>query len=255
VPDPQTRGTVVLVPGYTGSKEDFLPVLEPLAQAGHRVIAYDQRGQLESEGDDEPGSYGIDALAGELLELVDQLGDGAAHVVGHSFGGLVARAAALRRPASFRSLTLLASGPAAVPGARAEAILTLRPVLAEGGKAALWQRMTELGDGAEALPPDVADFLKRRFDRSSGVGYLVMGDALLAEPDRTAELRATGLPLLVAHGADDDAWPAELQADMAARLGARHAVIAGAVHSPAVEQPAATASVLLSFWEALTAAE
>ena len=35
---------------------------------------------------------------------------------------------------------------------------------------------------------------------------------------------------------------------MAQRLGAAHEVVAGAVHSPAVEQPEATAKALLAFW-------
>src|SRR5439155_8725343 len=44
-----TSGAVVLfVPGYTGSKEDFMPLLRPLANAGYRAVAIDQRGQYES---------------------------------------------------------------------------------------------------------------------------------------------------------------------------------------------------------------
>ena len=82
-----------------------------------------------------------------------------------------------------------------------------------------------------------------------------MGDALLGAPDRTAELAATGLPLLVAYGAADDAWPPATQADMARRLGARHAVIAGAAHSPGVEQPDATVAVLEEFWSSLDSAD
>ncbi len=75
-----------------------------------------------------------------------------------------------------------------------------------------------------------------------------MGDALLAEPDRVAELAAAGLPVLVLFGAGDDAWPPEAQAEMARRLGAELAVIADAAHSPAVENPAAIARALLAFW-------
>jgi pimeloyl-ACP methyl ester carboxylesterase len=40
---------------------------------------------------------------------------------------------------------------------------------------------------------------------------------------------------------------------MAARLGARHRVIAGAAHSPNVEAPAGTVAVLLDFWAAVEA--
>jgi pimeloyl-ACP methyl ester carboxylesterase len=78
-----------------------------------------------------------------------------------------------------------------------------------------------------------------------------MGDALRAEPDRTEELRATGVPVLVAYGEDDDGWPPAVQAGMAARLGAAHVILEGAVHSPAVQQPAATVRALLSFWTGL----
>ena len=44
------RGTALLVAGYPGSKEDFAPLLAPLAEAGYRVVALDQRGQFESPG-------------------------------------------------------------------------------------------------------------------------------------------------------------------------------------------------------------
>ncbi|TGB13279.1 alpha/beta hydrolase, partial [Streptomyces palmae] len=42
------RGTALLVPGFTGSKEDFIALLEPLATAGFRVVAVDGRGQYET---------------------------------------------------------------------------------------------------------------------------------------------------------------------------------------------------------------
>ena len=42
------RGVAVLLPGFTGSKEDFIPLLPLIAAAGYRVICYDQRGQYES---------------------------------------------------------------------------------------------------------------------------------------------------------------------------------------------------------------
>jgi len=248
---PGAADTVVLVPGYTGSKEDFLAILEPLAAAGLTVIAYDQRGQYESPGDDDPGSYTIDALAGELLDLLRHVGP--AHVVGHSFGGLVARAAAVRDPSAMRSLTLLSSGPAALPDLRAETVRALRPVLVESGKDALWQAMSEVA--GDPLPPDVAALMKARYDGNSAVGLIAMGDELISATDRTEELAATGLPLLVAHGEADDAWPPATQADMARRLGARHAVIAGAVHSPGVEQPEATVAALVDFWASLDVAD
>jgi pimeloyl-ACP methyl ester carboxylesterase len=78
-----------------------------------------------------------------------------------------------------------------------------------------------------------------------------MADAMLSEPDRVAELAATGIPLLVAHGEADDAWLPHVQAEMAARLRARYEVIDGSIHSPAVENPTRTADLLLDFWRSL----
>src|ERR671927_1325751 len=63
------RGTVLLVPGFTGSKEDFAPLLRPLCAAGHRVVALDQRGQFESPGPDDPARYTVAELAGDVVAV------------------------------------------------------------------------------------------------------------------------------------------------------------------------------------------
>jgi len=57
-----------------------------------------------------------------------------------------------------------------------------------------------------------------------------------------------GRPVLVLHGAADDAWSPAQQADMAQRLGSAYVVVPGAAHSPAVEAPAPTVRELLAFW-------
>ena len=57
------RRPALLIPGYTGSKEDFLPVLGPLAAAGRRVVAIDMRGQYESPPAADAGGNGPAARA------------------------------------------------------------------------------------------------------------------------------------------------------------------------------------------------
>lgn len=249
---------VLLVPGYTGTKEDFAPVLPLLAAGGVRAVAMDLPGQFETPGPDDPAAYTPDALAPTVLAVAADLavaaGLGVPHLVGHSFGGLVARAAVLAEPAAVRSLTLLDSGPAAIGGNRRERMAALEPVLAAGGLPAVYAALEALAAGDPAwvaLPAEHRAFLRRRFLAGSAAGLSGMGDALRSEPDRTPALKATGVPVLVAYGEHDDAWPPAVQAAMAARLGAPTAVVAGAVHSPAVQQPAATAAALLTFWSAL----
>lgn len=243
----------LLVPGYTGSKEDFAPVLVPLAAAGVRPVAMDLRGQFESPGPEDATAYTVDALAADVLAVVAELG-GRAHLVGHSFGGLVCRAATIADPTVVASLTLLDSGPAAIGGDRRDRMEALEPLLAAGGMAGVYDALEVLAAADPvwvASRPEYKAFLRRRFLAGSQAGLRGMGDALRAEPDRTHLLRAARVPVLVAYGEHDDAWPPRVQAEMAARLEAAHAVVAGAVHSPAVQQPAATVRVLLEFWSAL----
>jgi pimeloyl-ACP methyl ester carboxylesterase len=235
---------VLLVPGYTGSKEDFRLLLQPLADAGYRAVAYDQRGQYESDGPDDPAAYTVEALAADLLELATELGP--VHLVGHSFGGLVSRAAVLRRPDAFLSLTLLDSGPAALTGPRVDALPLLRPLLEQGGILAVADALDAVAPADE--PPELRAFLRTRFLRNSPTGLIAMAEALTTEPDRVDELRATGVRVQVVYGEADDAWSPAAQAEMAARLGCRTVVIAESVHSPAVENPTATLDALLSFF-------
>jgi pimeloyl-ACP methyl ester carboxylesterase len=178
-------------------------------------------------------------------------GGGPVHLLGHSFGGLVTREAVIAEPDLFRSLVLLGSGPAAIGGERKDRMAYLEPLLRHGGMPAVYaavEELAKLDPTWSASPAELREVLRVRFLASSGPGLKGMGDALLAEPDRVDELAAVGLPLLVCHGEHDDAWLPATQAAMARRLRARHEVVAGAVHSPAVEAPADTVAVLSDFW-------
>jgi pimeloyl-ACP methyl ester carboxylesterase len=246
------RGDVLLVPGYTGSKEDFAPLLTLLAETGLRVTAIDLPGQYETPGPSSPADYTPDALGRAVGDVARELG-APVHLLGHSFGGLVSRAAAIGEPELFRSLVLLCSGPAALAGVRRQRMEALEPLLAAHGLEGVHAAMVaaEQGDpGYLPVSPELAEFLRRRFLASSAAGLQGMGDALRAEPDRVEELAATGIPVLVACGPDDDAWPPRLQRQMAERLGAPFVLIPDAAHSPAIENPAETVRELLAFWTA-----
>jgi pimeloyl-ACP methyl ester carboxylesterase len=254
------RQPALLIPGYTGSKEDFLPVLGPLAQAGRRVTAIDMRGQYESPAAADADGYRLPALAADVAMIADTL-TGAPqriHLLGHSFGGLVARELLLAQAAQIGSLALMSSGPGALTGPRAA---VLRAVLAElepvspDGLAAevkrLWDTQLEPAAVADGVPADVIDFLRTRMLRSCPTGLWSMGHGLLGCPDRTPALAMLGAPLLVVYGENDDAWAPSIQDEMAQRLGAQRVCIPGAAHSPAVEAPETVASTLTTFWNSV----
>jgi len=254
------RQPALLVPGYTGSKEDFLAVLESLAAAGRCVIAIDMRGQYQSEPAPSKTGYELDQLAEDLVAVAAAIaGDaGRVHLLGHSLGGLIARQATLAAPTAFLSLTLLGSGPAAIGGVRAQTLRGLLDFLEPAGSdtellgamiAQIWHGQLRPQAEAEGTPGEIIDFLAERALLSCPLGLAEMARHLLDFPDRTAELAALEqLPKLVSYGENDDAWPPEIQDAMADRLGAERVCIPGAAHSPAVEAPETTAAMLTRFW-------
>jgi pimeloyl-ACP methyl ester carboxylesterase len=161
VPGACERDTALLIPGYTGSKEDFLAILDQLAAGGRRVFAIDMRGQYETPGTDDPDGYSVSAVGSDILAVIRATG--ARHVLGHSYGGLIAREAVLANTGlantglantglantglantglantglantegrvDIGSLTLMSSGPGTLGGPRAE---ELRAMLAALG--------------------------------------------------------------------------------------------------------------------------
>ncbi|HEY5400903.1 MAG TPA: alpha/beta fold hydrolase [Trebonia sp.] len=251
---PCELGTALLVPGYTGSKEDFIAILGQLAAAGRRVIAIDLRGQYQTAGPDDPAGYDVAELGADVTAVAEATE--ASHLLGHSFGGLVARAAVIDGYAP-ASLTLLSSGPAALPGARAEELHALLNYLDGTPAADLKGKVAELWHGSlrrQAVKAGVAGptvaFLEQRMLANNPTGLVTMAAQLLKAEDRTDDLAARSIPTFVLYGEDDNAWPTEQQRDMAARLNAERICIPAAAHNPNVEAPATTAHALTTFWNA-----
>jgi pimeloyl-ACP methyl ester carboxylesterase len=245
--------TAVLLPGYSGSKEDFAPLVDPIAAGGIGVLAVDLPGQYESPGPEAEADYRPSRLGPVLAGVVadEEAAGRRVLLLGHSFGGLVARAAVLAG-APVRGLTLMDSGPGELPmGRRRTQLDVLEPVLRRRGIEAVIEMRDASGEWSSADPQVVA-LLRERLRRSTTAGLLGMGDALRAEPDRTAELvaavRARRVPCLVVCGLDDDAWPVSMQRTMADRLEAEFAAVPRATHAPNVENPVALLDVLVPTW-------
>ncbi|SKC56675.1 alpha/beta fold hydrolase [Krasilnikoviella flava] len=263
VPDGvERRAVALLVPGFTGSREDHRLLLPLLAERGVEAWTYSQRGQADSVAPHGVDAYRLDDFTGDALDVAAVVTEAAGistgtepgdlHLLGHSFGGTVAAATVVRAPRAFASLTMLCSGPHGWPGRKD---VERDRLLAAAGLVDLWtldnpalaRRLSEDPAALAGLDAD-ARFHRDRSIATSTDNLLGAVDVLADVHDVTPALAATGLPVLVAHGACDAAWPQPWQRAMAERLGARYAVIDGAGHLPNIENPAATADLLANFW-------
>jgi len=242
------QNRALLVPGYTGSKEDYAPVLPFLGEAGWDVLAYSQRGQGGSAAPAGLGAYGMSDFVGDLIAVAEAWAGTSdrVHLVGHSFGGIVARAAVVKRPDLFASVTLFCSGRAVYdwmntlpildplptgPGARQQVLRTYFPDMNFDEPGVGWaefQRIRALDTASENL-----------------VGIARILSQL--RPD-TPALAATGVPVHVLYGDQDEIWPPSWYAEEAADLGARESIIRGGAHSAQLQFPRQWAEFASSYW-------
>ena len=112
---PEDGPLVVLLHGFPESWYSWRHQFGPLAAAGYRVVAPDQRGYARSEQPEDIGAYTMLHLTGDVIGLIHALGREHAVVVGHDWGAPVAWTTAMLRPDVVRGVVGL-SVPAPLRG-------------------------------------------------------------------------------------------------------------------------------------------
>ncbi|WP_232466279.1 alpha/beta fold hydrolase [Diaminobutyricimonas sp. LJ205] len=226
---------VVLVPGVTGSKEDFVLMLPLLSAGGVRVTAYDMAGQYESAaaGPAAGRTWDYDLFVDDLIAVLEAVG-APAHVLGYSFAGTITQLALARRPDLFASLTLLTCPPD--PGRvlrRVRWIGRLSTLATD----ALIARLMVWGLRSNVLraPAGRLRLVTHRFEFTRPDSIAAVMGLMQRTPDVEATVAASAIPKLVAVG-KLDLWPLRRHAAFASRIGARLAVYRTG-HSPCETAP------------------
>jgi pimeloyl-ACP methyl ester carboxylesterase len=236
------RGDVILIHGFTGSKEDFTEIATLVAQHGYRVLTFDNRGQHESSHSNRPDAYSIDSFAKDVVDLAADFGMTNPHLLGHSFGGLVAQRATTLVPHVWKSLTLMCSGP----GGRTE--WDVEPAFENLGKVTMEEIWFKHFDEERKAHPRY-EIHKRRWIASDGLSTAAQGDLLVNQPSLVEEIAQLKIPTHVIYGENDDAWPIPDQNRMANELGAEVSVLANCGHCPNEDNPELTSRELTMFWD------
>lgn len=97
---------VLLLHGFPQTSRCWAAQLDALAAAGHRAVAFDQRGYSPGARPDDVAAYKPHLLVDDVLQVADALGWPAFDLVAHDFGGMVAWMVAGNHPDRVRTLTV-----------------------------------------------------------------------------------------------------------------------------------------------------
>lgn len=244
----ETAQRVVLVPGITGSKEDFGLLAPLLVDAGYFVQSYDLAGQYES-ADAGPtgelnGHYDYKLFVDDLIAFLEA--GPPAHVLGYSFAGIVAGLVLGSRGDLIRSLTLLTTPPLA--GESFRGVRWIGPFSRfVNGKTMASLMIWGIVTNKNRVGPRRLAFVRDRFEKTSRASVDDVIGLMKHVPALDAVLRAADQPLLVAVG-NHDLWPLRLHARFAERIGARIGVYTTG-HSPCETAPHQLAADMLRLFQ------
>lgn len=224
---------VVMLHGLGGTSNSWQPLVPVLG--GFRVVRPDLPGSGRS-----PVPYGkitVEGLAQTVANALGHLGIESAHVVGHSFGTLVAQHLVAAKPGMATSLTLF--GPIIEPADSARERLRERAGLARR------HGMDHVADlllgGSLSAATHRDDPLAAAFVRESHMRQDAEGFARSCEALAEAEAADHGLiacPTLIVTGEDDGVGPPSVARDLAARIaGAECVILERCGHWTPVEKP------------------
>jgi proline-specific peptidase len=105
---------LICLHGGPGAPHDYLEPLEAMATTGRRVILYDQLGCGNSDQPHNPSMWTVDLFVEEVGVVRRALGLERVHILGQSWGGMLAMEYALTQPSGLASL-VVADSPASIP--------------------------------------------------------------------------------------------------------------------------------------------
>jgi pimeloyl-ACP methyl ester carboxylesterase len=236
---------VVLIHGLSGNWQNWLEVMPGLA-LDHRVVALDLPGFGHSEMPD--GGVSIPVFADTVDAVLDQLGIGAAALVGNSMGGFIAAEIAIRHPARAERLALVSAAALWNERRRARPLVVASKVtrLYSPLVAQQWEsiarrrrlRVRALASGGLRHPGRVSPALA--YELLSGAGKPAFVPALQALYDYRIRDRLPEIacPTLVVWGSEDPLVPLKHAFEYEALIPrARVVVFRDTGHVPMVEEP------------------
>ncbi len=266
---PSYQGTVLALHGGPGAHHEYLVPLVDLTDHGYRVVFMDQLGCGRSDRSPDPSVYTLEHNVEEVEGVRQALGLGRIHLVGSSYGGLLALAYAIQHQDHLKTLVTI-GGLADVPYTTAEMWRLVRELPAET-RAVIekYDRLKEYHNPAylkaveefyhrhlcrlPVVPPELIRALAETnpdvYERMNGPNEFTI-TGTIKDIDLTPRLPTIQAPTLVTGGRYDEVTP-----NVARRIrdhipGARQVVFEESSHVPFWEERTAFMETLVAFLKA-----
>ena len=238
--------TIVFSHGLLFSNEMFRKQIDHF-KTNYRCIAYDHRGQGQSEVTE--SGYDMDSLFLDAVALIENLQLGAIHFVGLSMGGFVGMRLASRRPDLIRSVVLMETSADEEVNKTKYRLLNM--IFKVAGSKPITDRIMNILFGKTFLHDP-----ERREDRTYWENHMLNLKRSITKPvsgviDRASvydEIRGITRPTLVIVGDEDVATTPEKANRIHKQInGSVLEIIQGAGHSSCIEKPEVVNRALESF--------
>ena len=259
---PEDGVALLCLHGGPGSTHWYFTPLERLGEEGRRVVVYDQLGCGNSDRPDDPELWTVELFRSEVQAVRDALGLDRVHLLGTSWGSMLAIEYMLTKPSGVVSLTLN-SPPTASETWTAEAG-RLKDELPEELRRALDELPSTHPDHIAALdefwrrhicrldpPPDFV--VRGRKEKNDQVYQAIWGESewnangLLRDWDVRGRLSEINVPTLVTSGRYDECTP-KLAAEAARGIPrAEQVIFEESSHSAYAEEAEHFRGVLTDF--------
>lgn len=241
--------------GGPGAPHDYLEPLEALAAGGRRIIFYDQLGCGNSDRPDDPSLWSVGLFLEELGVVRKALALDSVHILGQSWGGMLALEYALTRPSGVAGL-VLADSPASMIQWVSEAN-RLREELPPAVQGTLLEHeaagTVDSPEYQEAMMvfyrrhlcrlDPWPECINRTFEKMGHEVYSIMNGASefhvtgkLREWDITKRLPEIEIPALVLGGRYDEATPAITETLHRGLRNSERVIFEESAHMPHVEE-------------------
>ena len=251
----QEQIPLLILHGGPGAPHDYLENLEALSSETRKVIFYDQLGCGRSDHPDDPSLCQVSRFADEVEAMRTALGLHRLHILGQSWGGMLAMEYALRQPKGLVSL-ILSNTTSSIPLWVKEANRLREELPPEMNATLLRHELTGTTSDPEYLQAmdvfyarhvcrvsPVPEFVQRTFDQMGYVYNYMNGPSefhvigVIKDWDRTDRLTEIRVPTLIVSGRYDEATPVINEVLHGGIAGSEWVMLENSSHLSHVEEP------------------